>query len=173
MRTRRNQSMVSVASQRSGVGLAAMLVTATALAACAGRPHPVVQAQRATSAERTASLATDESRTKALEFDNQGTAYVDVYLVGMVGGQIQWRLGRVPPGMRASLRVPESAIDWAGGFVRLTVIPGSQLSAEAWRDPRAITAIAQPLSELLSQRWTFRQPAGTPLQLQATRLPST
>jgi hypothetical protein len=130
-----------------------------------------VQTQPAESAERIASRITEESRTEALEFDNQATAYVDVYLVAMAGGQIQWRLGRVPPGMRAILRVPESAIDWTGGFVRLTVIPGSQLSAEAWRDPRAITAIAQPVAELLSQRWTFRQPAGTPLQLQATRLP--
>jgi hypothetical protein len=172
MRTRRNRCTVSVGSQRSGVRLAAVLITASALAACAGRQHPVVQTQRATSADRSASLVTDESRMEALQFDNQANTYVDVYLVGMAGGQIQWRLGRVSPGMRASLRVPQSAIDWTEGFVRLAVIPGSQVSAEVWRDPRAITAIAQPLSELLSQRWTFRQPAGTPLQLQATRLPS-
>lgn len=170
MHTRRNQVMVSVATRLSGIRLGAVLV-ALALAACAGRQHRVAQTQPAESAERTANRITDESRTDALEFDNQGTAYVDVYLVGMVGGQIQWRLGRVPPGMRAGLRIPESALDWTGGFVRLTVIPGSQLSPEAWRDPRAITAIAQPVSELLSQRWTFRQTAGTPLQLQATRLP--
>ena len=103
-----------------------------------------------------------------LQFDNQATVYVDVYLVG--GPQIQWRLGRVSAGMRETMNVPESAIDWTTGFVQLVVIPGSHLSAEAVRDPRAVVAIAQPVSEVLSQRWTFRQPAGAGLQLQATRL---
>jgi hypothetical protein len=108
-----------------------------------------------------------ESRIDMLQFDNQATVYVDVYLIGT---QIQWRLGRVPPGMRVNLSVPESAIDWTMGFVQLAVIPGSQLSAQASRDARAIIAIAQPVSEVLSQRWTFRQPDGAALQLQATRL---
>jgi hypothetical protein len=72
--------------------------------------------------------------------------------------------------MRETLAVPESAIDWPTGLMQLTVIPGSLMSAEASRDPRAITAIAQPVSDVLSQQWTFRQPAGAPLQLQATRL---
>jgi hypothetical protein len=154
MRTRRNQSMVSMAFQRSGLGLATVFVVAFCVGACAGRPH---------------AASMTESPSDMLQFDNQATVYVDVYLVG---GQRQQRLGRVPPGMRAMLKIPASTIDWTAEFVRVAVIPGSEMSAESWRDPRATTGIAQPLSEVLSQRWTFRQPdaGGAALQLQATRL---
>jgi hypothetical protein len=146
MRTRCTRSMVS----------AALLFAALGGLACAGRQRVDTPTERAGAAE-----------TGALQFDNQATTYVDVYLVA---SQIEWRLGRVPAGMRATLRLPESAIDWSQGFVQVAVIPGSQVSAEAWRDPRAVIAIAQPVSEVLAQRWTFRQPAGAGLQLQATRL---
>jgi hypothetical protein len=54
--------------------------------------------------------------------------------------------------------------------VELAVMPGSQVSAEVSRDPRAIFAIAQPVSEVVSQLWSFRQPAGAALQLQGKRL---
>ena len=158
--TRQTQSMVSVPLVVRGFALAALLV----VAACAGRQQPVVQTERAES--NTGDLES-ERQAAVLQFDNQGTVYVDLYLVG---AQIQWRLGRVPPGMRQTLNVPESAIDWTTGFVQLVVIPGSQASPEAWRDPRAIVAIRQPVSEVLAQRWTFRQGAGAGLQLQATRL---
>jgi hypothetical protein len=167
MRTRRNQPQVSVAFELSGIGLAALLVAALGVGACAGRRHVLTQTERAESAE-TAGATSAESRTDMLEFDNQATVYVDVYLV-WADRPLQWRLGRVLPGMRATLRIPESAIDQTLGFGRLAVIPGSQVSAEAWRDPRAVIAIAQPMSEVLSQRWAFRQPAGSVLQLQATR----
>src|SRR5262249_16863516 len=168
MRTRRNQLMVSVASELSGVRLAAVFVVALWVGACAGRQRPVTQTEGTDSAESTRSVTTAESPAEMLQFDNQATAYVDVYLVG---GQTQWRLGRVPPGMRMKLRVPASAVDWTMGFVQLVVIPGSQISMQAWRDPRAVVAIAQPVSDVLSQRWDFRQQDGLPLQLQATRLP--
>jgi hypothetical protein len=102
-----------------------------------------------------------------MQFDNEATVSVDVYLVS---GQFQWRLGRVPPGMRAMLRVPESAIESTMGVVRVAVIPGSQISAQAERDRRAVFAIAQPVSEVLSQRWTFRQPEAAGLQLEGRRL---
>jgi hypothetical protein len=72
--------------------------------------------------------------------------------------------------MRATLRVPESVIDQTCGLIQVAVIPGSQTTAEAWLDPQAVIATAQPMSEVLSQRWTFRQPTGAPLQLQSTRL---
>ena len=161
MRTRHDQSLVSIASASSGVALAALLVTAVGIGGCAERPRPLTQAEYVESAESVASA------NETLQFDNQATVYADVYLVG---GQLQWRLGRVPPGFRATLRVPESAIPWTMGFVQLAVIPGSQVSAEAGRDPRAIIAAAQRMSEVVSQRWTFRQAAGAALQLQATRL---
>ena len=172
MRTRRHQSMVSKASELSGLGLAAVFVVPLCIGACAGRQYPFAEIARAESAggtESATALRAMESPSDMLQFDNQATVYVDVYLVG---GQMQQRLGRVPPGMRAMLKIPPSTIDWTAQFVRVAVIPGSQTSAEAWRDPRATSAIAQPLSELLSQRWTFRQPdaGGAALQLQATRL---
>ena len=170
MRTQRNQSVVSVASEVSGIGLAVLFVTALGVGACAGRQHPLTQTERAESAERTPQAMTGEPRTAELQFDNQASVYVDVYLAWS-GGQLQWRLGRVAPGFRVALRVPESAIDQiSGGFAQLAVIAGSPVSAEVWRDPRAVTAIPQPMSELLSQRWSFRQPAAAPLQLQSTRL---
>ena len=167
MRTRRNQSIVSVASRPLGLGLVAVIGVSLCIGACAGRQHPVTTTELAdnTASDTVATVA--ESRADMLQFDNQATVYVDVYLVGR---QMQWKLGRVPPGMRGTLRVPASAIDWTVELVRVAVIPGSQMSAEVWRDPRAAIAIAQPLSELLSQRWTFRQPGGVALQLLATRL---
>lgn len=139
--------MVSVAPTVRGFALACALV----VTACAGRSHAVVA----------------EGPAAALQFDNQATTYVDVYLVA---GQTQWRLGRVPAGMRTMLTVPESAIEWPTGLMQLVVIPGSLVSAEAWRDPRAIFAVAQSVSEVLSQRWSFRQPAGAALQLQSFRI---
>ena len=157
--TRHTQSMVSVASGVRGLALAASLV----VTACAGWQHPLAP----TAPAESTTAADDERRATRLQFDNEATVYVDVYLVG---NPIQWRLGRVPAGMRAMLTVPESAVDWTTGFVQLAVIPGSHVSPEASRDPRAIMAIAQPVSEVLSQLWTFRQPAGAALQLQAKRL---
>jgi hypothetical protein len=103
-----------------------------------------------------------------MRFDNEATVFVDVYLVS---GQFQWRLGRVSPGMRTMLTVPESAIASTMGVVRVAVIPGSPIAAQAERDPRAVFAIAQPVSEVLSQRWTFRQPEAAGLQLEGRRLP--
>jgi hypothetical protein len=130
-------------------GVLATLFSATlGLAACAGPLPP-------------------EAQAATIRFDNEAMMYVDVYLVS---GQFQWRLGRVSPGMRAMLRVPESAIESTMGFLRVAVIPGSQMSAQAERDPRAVFAIAQPVSEVLSQRWTFRQPEAAALQLEGRRL---
>lgn len=147
MLTQHTRSRVSAAAEARGLVLAAALF----VSACAGRQHPIEQIARA----------------DVLEFDNEATVYVDVYLVA---NPTQWRLGRVPAGMRVTLNVPEPALDWTTGFVQLIVIPASQISADASRDPRAVVAIAQPVSELLSQQWSFRQPAGAALQLQPKRL---
>jgi len=144
MTTRRARSLVSMAC---GV-LATLFAAALGLTACAG------------------GLIPPEPQAATMRFDNEATVSVDVYLVS---GQFQWRLGRVPPGMRAMLRVPESAIESTMGVVRVAVIPGSQISAQAERDRRAVFAIAQPVSEVLSQRWTFRQPEAAGLQLEGRR----
>jgi hypothetical protein len=155
--------MVSAAPDVRTVALAAALV----ITACAGRQNAVTATTRPASAERLASDMDADRPETELQFDNEATVYADVYLVA---GPIQWKLGRVPAGMRERLTVPESAIDWPTGFMQLVVISGSLMSAEASRDPRAIIANAQPISEVLAQRWTFHQPAGAALQLQATRL---
>jgi len=151
--TQHTQLVVSVASRARSLALAGLFV----VSACAGPRYSLAQMRHDVTPGGDA----------VLEFDNLATMYVDVYLAA---GQIQWRLGRVLPGMRATLTVPESAVDWPTGLMQLVAIPGSLMSAEAWRDARAVPAAAQPLSEVLSHRWTFRQPAGAALQLQATRL---
>lgn len=87
-----------------------------------------------------------------VRFDNTASTYVDVYLIG---DQREWRLGRVAPGARAILRIPESALTTTSGFLRLAVLAGSSLSVNAARDPRATFTIAQPAPELFAQRWTF------------------
>ena len=143
--TRCAKSLVSIAS---GV-LATLFAAALGPTACAGGPHA------------------PEPEPVTIRFDNEATVYVDVYLVS---GQFQWKLGRVPPGMRAMLRVPESAIESTMGLMRVAAIPGSLMSAQAERDPRAVFATAQAVSEVLSQRWTFRQPEAAALQLEGTRL---
>jgi hypothetical protein len=43
----------------------------------------------------------------------------------------------------------------AAGVVQLAVIAGSPMAVQVGRDPHAITSIEQPVSEVLSQRWTF------------------
>jgi hypothetical protein len=128
---------------------ATLFAGALGLTACAGGARP------------------PEPQAATMQFDNEATVFVDVYLVS---GQFQWRLGRVLPGMRTMLSVPESAVESTMGVVRVTVIPGSPITAQAERDPRAVFAIAQPVSEVLSQRWTFRQPAAAGLQLEGRRL---
>ena len=89
-----------------------------------------------------------------IRFDNAAQTHVDVYFVGATR---EWWLGRVAPGGRAMLRIPEEALNASSGFVRLAVLAGAPLSASASRDPRATFTIAQPAWELFGQRWTFSQ----------------
>lgn len=151
MTTPRATPMVSAAAW---LGRATVVAVALGAAACAGGPHSVTQAEY-------------ETPPATIQFDNEATVHVDVYVVT---GQYQWKLGRVLPGARVVLRVPRSAIESTMGLVQLTVIPGSQMSGQAVRDPRAVPAIAQPMSELLSYRWAFRPAATVGMQLQGTRV---
>jgi hypothetical protein len=90
-----------------------------------------------------------------MSFVNEAPVQVDVYLVS---DQREWRLGRVAPGARTLLRVPEAALTTETGFMRLAVLAGAQLSVDAAHDPRATLTLAQPMSELLAQRWSFWHP---------------
>lgn len=126
---------------RSRVSLVSLAVAATmlALGACVRAPS----SELAISPER-----------PALRFDNAAQTYVDVYFVGATR---EWWLGRVAPGARAMLRIPDEARTTSSGFVRLAVLAGAPLSAAASRDPRTTFTIAQPAWDLVAQRWTFTQ----------------
>lgn len=102
-------------------------------------------------------------RLLTIGFDNDGRDYVHVYLVD--GQQRQWRLGRVDPWTRATLRIPAAAFAGNPGFMQLVVIPGERVTVHAARDPRARSTAAQPVSAMLSQRWMFSQGQLTPLPL--------
>ena len=123
------------------VSLAVVLTGTFALGGCASGSALVTSS---------APSITPEASVTIL-FDNATQSYVDVYLIGQ---QRQWRLGRVEAGVRAALRIPESALT-APGFVRLAVLDGAPLSLEPSRDPRALLTLAQPRSQLTAQRWTF------------------
>lgn len=135
------------------------VTSALALAACAGGPSPTTWNDAVTPSERRV----------AIQFDNAAQTSVDVYLVGQTH---EWRLGRVAPGARTTLWIPETAVSSTSGFVRLAVLAGAPPSAQAALDPRAVFAIAQPGFDLISQQWKFsqRQSAapelfGSPLRL--------
>jgi hypothetical protein len=110
--------------------------------ACARGPAPETWSQ------------TSAGQSLPIRFDNTAQTYVDVYFVTP---QRQWRLGRVAPGARATLRIPEEAITATSGFARLAVLAGAPMTLDVSRDPHATFTIAQPASELMAQRWTFSQ----------------
>jgi hypothetical protein len=132
------------------VSLAAALL---ALGACARRP-----ALPAPVGGATAALA---ARAFAVPFDNGGREHVHVYLIGE---RREWLLGRVEPGARAMLRIPEASFVAGQGFVRLAVLAGRPMTAAAAREPRATFTVRQPAGALLSQGWTFAQGQLTALQ---------
>ena len=120
------------------LSLATALTTLT-LGACARAPS----VESAISPER-----------PAIRFDNAARTYVDVYFVGPTR---EWWIGRVAPGARAMLRIPDEARLASAGFARLAVLADAPLSAAASRDPRATFTISQPTWDLMGQRWTFSQ----------------
>ena len=120
------------------------LATTLALGACAGAPAPTPWGETA--------AATDRGST--IRFVNEAETYVDVYLVGETR---EWWLGRVAPGARTTLRIRDEVLAATSGYLRLAVLAGSPLTAQAARNPRATFTIAQPGQSLFDQRWTFRQ----------------
>lgn len=130
MTTPRFLSMVSVAA------------LAATLGACAGRATPATE-----NATRPAALS--------MSFVNEAQTQVDVYLLS---DKREWRLGRVAPGSRTMLRIPEAALTTETGFMRLAVLADARLSVDAAHDPHATLTLAQPMSELLAQRWSFWNP---------------
>lgn len=138
---------------RSLVSLAAFL----ALAGCATAPGRVAPA---------APVASDVLPL-TIAFQNGARQHVHVYLIGE---QREWLLGRVEPGARATLRLPEAAVQEGAGRMRLAVLTGQRVSLRAAGEPRAvITPVPQPATDIIAQRWAFSQ-ASALGQLTALRL---
>jgi hypothetical protein len=129
---------------RANVSRAAALSVLLALGACV-RPQP-----------RTAiegRPGTEENIPLTIRFDNYATEHAHVYLVS---DERQWLLGRVEPGARATLRIPEASLAASSRPVQLAVLTGEHVTPQVARNPRASFTIAQPASGILSQRWSFR-----------------
>jgi hypothetical protein len=139
---------------RSLVSLVAALPVALALGACAPAPPRLAWNGAAPTA----------GPPRGIRFDNDAGVHVHVYLVGE---QREWLLGRVEPGARATLRIPDASLAGSQGFVRLAVRAGERMTLQAGGDARAASTIAQPASAILSQRWTFSQGQLTSLRLDA------
>ena len=140
---------------RSLVSLAAALTLTVVLGGCASAPSR---------------LALDDPASAeapvGLRFENGARQHVHVYLVG---AKREWLLGRVEPGARATLRIPDEALAEELGFVRLAVVTGDKMTLAAASDPRATITIPQPAPGIASQRWAFSQGQLTPLRLGAAR----
>ena len=127
---------------RSLVSLAAALTFTLALGGCAST------ASRLASDEP----APADAAVRFFRFDNDARDYVHVYLVSEKG---QWLLGRVEPGARGMLRIPDAALAEDQGWMRLAVLMGEHMTLRAVGEPRAAITMAQPAAEILSRRWTF------------------
>ena len=102
-----------------------------------------------------------DARPFTIRFDNDASQHVHVYLVGETR---QWLLGRVEPGARASLRIPEESLAGDRMFARLAVVTGEGVTLQPARHPRATVTVWQPATAILSQRWSFVQGALTSLR---------
>ena len=96
----------------------------------------------------------------SIRFDNDAREHVHVYLIGE---KREWLLGRVEAGAVAMLRIPEESLAGDLTFVRLVVIPGEGVTLRASRHVRATPTLAQPLLDIVAQRWRFSQGSLTSL----------
>src|SRR5258705_6491264 len=133
MTTIRSHSLVSIAA-----GLALTL----ALGGCAGNPSR--------GALNDPALAV--SRPLAIRFDNEARQYVHVYLVGE---NREWLLGRVEPGGRATLRIPEGAMANDTWSMRLAVLGGEPGARAAAAKPGAGLPISPPPRQLPPAKRAF------------------
>jgi hypothetical protein len=97
----------------------------------------------------------------SIRFDNDAREHVHVYLIGE---KREWLLGRVEAGAIAMLRIPEESLAGDLMFARLVVIPGEGITLRAARHVRATPTLAQPLLDIVSQRWRFSQGSLTSLR---------
>ncbi|MEO8334380.1 MAG: hypothetical protein ABI664_05380 [bacterium] len=138
---------------RSLVSLAAVLVVTLTVGGCASASHAAPGA-----------LSSTEEAPATIRFDNDARDYVHVYLVG---ARQEWMLGRVAPGARATLRIPDAALTDDSGAMQLAVLVGQRMPLRARGEPRAELTIAASATAILLQRWTF-----TPLLSRGQQLTS-
>lgn len=124
------------------VSLATALSVTLALGGCVSPPSRLASDEPAPA----------DGAQLAVRFDNEAREYVRVYLIGE---QREWLLGRVEPGARAMLRIPEEALAGNPASMRLSVLAGDHPTLRSAGEARAAITIAQPVAAILSQRWTF------------------
>ena len=129
------------------VSVVAALSVTLALGGCATAPSRLA----------TAAIAPTDGAQLAFRFDNEARDDVHVYLIG---DKREWLLGRVAPGARATLRIPNDALAENPGFMRLAVLAGPNTTLRAAAESRAATSMGQPAAAIVSQRWTFSQTPG-------------
>jgi hypothetical protein len=121
----------------------AALLGVVSLGACATRSAGPATPSTAAAAARPVIVA-----------ENEGRDWLDVYVLHELG---EWYLGRLAPGARATLPLPAALRGDVSPTVRLAVLPGAARTTHPSRDPRTVVSIAQPVSAVLGQRWTFVQ----------------
>jgi hypothetical protein len=132
---------MSTAPTRSRVARAGVaLLGALALGGCATR------------AAAPAAGPTVAASQPTILAENGGGDWVDVYLIHDLG---EWHLGRLAPGAKMPLPLPPSFRASPTGLVRLAALAGTTRSSRPSRDPRAFVTMAQPVTAVLGQRWTF------------------
>lgn len=136
-----DKMITTTARPTVSAALLSAALCALALGACARNPAPTPWDEAALNEE-----------TLSFRFDNQAQTNVDVYLITQ---QRQFRLGRVAPGARVTLRIPGSVLTPTSGFVRLAVLADAPISVDPAHDPNSTFTIVQPVASLVAQQWTF------------------
>jgi hypothetical protein len=142
---------------RTLVSFAAALTVTLTLGACASAPAGVARGD----------LAARGEAPSVVRFENGAREAVRVYLIGE---QREWMLGRVEPGARATLRIPDDALAGNTQSMRLAVLSGEHVTLRAAGEGDAAISMVQPASVLTSQRWTFSQVPTASGQLIALKL---
>ena len=140
MTTLRTRSLVSLA--------AALAITFTVGCASASTRAPIAFD----------AAAPADGLPLTVRFDNDARDYVHVYLIGE---KREWLLGRVEPGARVTLRIPDDAVAEDGASIQLAVVSGGHASLRAAREAPAAITILQPADAILSQRWNYSQTLAT------------
>jgi hypothetical protein len=141
------------------VSVVVSLIVTSVLAACGGG--------RASLASDDPAAVVAAAVSPTIAFDNDAREHVQLYLVS---DKRQWYLGRVEPGARRTLRVPDEAVLMSPQHLQLAVMVGQPITARVSGDPHAMLTIAQPAARLFSQDWSIAQGQLVSAPIRRTRL---